>query len=154
MKIKFLTCCLALLFLHNQGVAQANDSSRVVQTLQQFLTICKSIDPVNDGAKSAKHLKNAAGYIIYRGNDNKRNWKDYANANDAKEKAQVERICSRVNNSINRDSNYKITKYTTEKESEGVWHIVYATYMQEGIQKEIIFAFLKVNNRFGIGDID
>jgi hypothetical protein len=54
----------------------------------------------------------------------------------------------------NQDSAYKIIKYFTEKESEGTWHVLMVTYKRKGVDKTTAYAFLKVGNRFGLGDID
>ena len=96
----------------------------------------------------------AAPYIIYRGSDEKRAWKDFANYSIAEEKKGVDAVCIRINESVNRDSSYRIVKYVTEKESEGKWHILMMSYIKNGAEKKTAFAFLKIGNRFGLGDID
>ena len=71
-----------------------------------------------------------------------------------KKKKGVDEICLRINGSVNKDSSYKIIKYFTEKESEGTWHVLMVSYKKNGIEKKSAFAFLKIGNQFGLGDID
>lgn len=96
----------------------------------------------------------AAPYIIYRGTDETRKWKTFADYTKAEDKTGVDNICLRLNGSINMDTAWKIVSYRTEKESEGVWHALTISYVRKGVPKQAVVAFLKVNNRFGLGDID
>ena len=96
----------------------------------------------------------AAPYIIYRGDDKKRAWKDFANYKDAQEQLRVDEVCIKINRGLNQDSSYVIEKYFTETESEGTWHILMISYTRKGVPKKTAYAFLKVKGRFGLGDID
>ncbi|MGB4844210.1 MAG: hypothetical protein WBP16_07085 [Ferruginibacter sp.] len=130
------------------------DSVQIVNTLKALLAACKNVDFTDSKAKDSGMFYKAAPYIIYRGADKKRAWKDFANYSNDTEKKGVDGICSRINSSINQDSSYTITKYFTETESEGTWHVLMITYKKKGVDKESAFAFLKVKGRFGLGDID
>lgn len=140
--MKKLTLISTFLFILGSAKSQS-DSLRVVNTLQELLLICKN-----------KTFPKAANYIIYRGSDKKRNWKDYAKYKNVEEKQNVDGVCERINSTVNQDPNYKIVKFFTEKESEGKWYIVEVSYLKSGEPKKALFAFLKVKGHFGIGDID
>ena len=97
----------------------------------------------------------AAPYIVYRGDDKARAWKVMSDYTNEYEKKGVDDVCDRMNRTANQDSTgYRITKYFTEKESEGTWHILMVSYKKKGVEKSAAFAFLKIGNRFGLGDID
>jgi hypothetical protein len=154
MKIIFLSI-LIFLFVKtgNAATSASSDSARVIKELEEFIGFCKKIDGEHT-EHNDKYFKKAAAYVIYRGGDVKRKWKDFIDVKNKREMTEVESICFRMRNSVAKDPSYKITGYKTDEESEGVWHIVYVDYTQDGVAKKAIFAFLKINNRFGIGDID
>lgn len=71
------------------------------------------------------------------------------------DKKGVDDVCERINRTVNQDSSgCKIIKYFTKKESEGTWHVLIVSYKKKGVEKTAAFAFLKIGNRFGLGDID
>jgi len=71
------------------------------------------------------------------------------------DKKGVDDICERINRTANQDSSgYKIINYRTEKESEGTWHVLMVSYKRKGVERTAAYAFLKIGNRFGLGDID
>lgn len=152
----FLLFCITVVL--NTGLkAQANkaDSIQVAKTLHALLLICRSVDLADPKVRSLGTFYQAAPYIVYRGDDKTRAWKtmsDYAKEYDKK---GVDDVCERINRTANQDSvGYKITKYFTEKESEGTWHVLMVSYKKKGVEKSAAFAFLKIGNRFGLGDID
>ncbi|MBK9530546.1 MAG: hypothetical protein IPO42_01890 [Chitinophagaceae bacterium] len=59
-----------------------------------------------------------------------------------------------MNRTANQDSAYTITKYITETESEGTWHVLLVSYKKKGVEKTTAYAFLKIGKKFGLGDID
>jgi len=156
MKAKCIITSMLVLFVASFLKAQSitTDSAKVVNTLQQLLTICKTVDFTDPKVSSIGMFYKAAPYIIYRGDDKNRAWKDFANYADSLEKTGVDNICYKINGSINQDANYKIEKYFTQKESEGIWYVVQVSYVKKGVVKKAVYAFLKVGDRFGLGDID
>ena len=60
----------------------------------------------------------------------------------------------KINQGLNQDSSYVIEKYFTETESEGTWHLLMINYIKKGDAKKVAYAFLKINGRLGLGDID
>ncbi|MEP7254404.1 MAG: hypothetical protein ABI666_01445 [Ferruginibacter sp.] len=153
MKLKFfillITASASLSFAKAQ-----TDSAAVATTFKSLLSICKNVDFNDPETKTLGMFYKAAPYVVYRGDDKKRAWKALANYSNAEEKKGVDEICLRINGSVNKDSNYKIIKYFTEKESEGTWYVLMVSYNKNGVEKKSAFAFLKINNRFALGDID
>lgn len=130
------------------------DSLNAAKTLKEIFTICRSVNFADPKVIELGLFYKAAPYIIYRGADKNREWKDFANYKNPDERKGVDDICLRINGTVNRDINYKILKYFTEKESEGTWHVLLVSYDKKGVTKKAVFAFLKIGDRFGLGDID
>ena len=145
--ILFIASFVLLSFVKAQN--KTADSLAVVNTLKSLLAASK-----NEMPDPNNRFYKAAAFIVYRGDDKARAWKTFANYKNAEEKKSVDEVCTEVNQTINQDANYRITKYSTEKESEGVWHVLSVTYLKNGAAKNANFAFLKIGNRFGLGDID
>lgn len=157
MKLK----CLQLLFIVSaisydlSAQTVKSDSAQVAKTLHELLLICRTVDFADPKVKSLGTFYKAAPYIVYRGDDKKRAWKTMSDYTNEYEKKGVDDVCERINRTANLDSNgYKIIKYFTEKESEGIWHVLTVNYKKKGVEKTAAFAFLKIGNRFGLGDID
>ncbi len=156
MKSKKIILLLNAIFLFSFANAQNKkaDSTAIAKIVKSLLTICKNVDFADTNTTKLGTFYKAAQYIIYQGNDEIRKWKSFANYRDAEDKKGVDQVCTRINESVNRDSSYTIVKYFTEKESEGIWHILMVSYKKKEIEKKSAFAFLKIGNRFGLGDID
>ena len=150
--ILFITACTSVFFAEAQN--KKIDSGNVAATFKSLRLICRSVDFADSKTSKLGMFYKAAPFIIYRGSDKKREWKDFANYNNPEEKKGVDAVCTKINETVNRDSTYKIEKYFTEKESEGTWHVLIVSYKKKGIVKNSAFAFLKIGNRFGLGDID
>ena len=156
MKSKKIILLLNAIFLFSFANAQNKkaDSTAIAKIVKSLLDICKNVDFADTNTTKLGTFYKAAQYIIYQGNDEIRKWKSFANYRDAEDKKGVDQVCTRINESVNRDSSYTIVKYFTEKESEGIWHILMVSYKKKEIEKKSAFAFLKIGNRFGLGDID
>ena len=148
----FIIACTSLSLASAQE--KKSDSTVVVTTLKLLLYACKNVDFADPETTGSGMFYKAAPYIIYQGSDKERTWKDFANYSTAEEKRGVNEVCTRINESVNKDSSYRIVKYITQKESEGVWHVLLVSYTRNGIEKRNAFGFLKIGDRFGLGDID
>lgn len=142
-------CCLT-------ANAQTNkaDSTQLANTLIELFSICRSVDFTDPKVTELGTFYKAAPFIVYRGDDKKRAWKVFADYSKPVEKNGVDNICEKINRTANQDSNFKITQYFTETESEGTWHIMMVSYKKKAVEKTTAYAFLKINNKFGLGDID
>lgn len=156
MKTKIIIAAITVIGFMLPATAQNKkaDSLKLVTVFKELLSICKNVDFADPKVQDSGTFYKAAPYIIYRGDDKQRAWKDFANYNNPKEKKGLDEVCYRINKTINQDSSYHIEKYFTEKQSEGVWHVLMINYKRKGVDKKLAFAFLKVKNRFGLGDID
>lgn len=157
MKSNCLLLLFVVVFLHADLKAQTAkaDSAQVAKTLHDLLLICRTVDFTDPQVTKLGTFYKAAQYIVYRGDDKSRAWKVMSDYKNEYEKRGVDDICERINRTANQDSSgYKIIKYLTEKESEGTWHVLMVSYKKKGVEKSAAFAFLKIGNRFGLGDID
>lgn len=150
--ILFITAFASLSFAEAQN--KKADSAAAATTLKSLLSVCKNVDFADPNTTKLGTFYKAAPYIIYQGDDKKRAWKVFANYSNAEDKKGVDEVCTRINETVNRDSSYQIVKYFTEKESEGIWHVLMVSYKKNGSEKKVSFAFLKIGKRFGLGDID
>lgn len=127
----------------------------LAKTLHELLMICRSVDFADPKVSELGIFYKAAPYIIYRGEDKNRNWKYFPNYSKVDEKPGVDNVCERLNQTANQDSlGYKIVKYFTEKQSEGNWHVLLVNYKRKNVEKTTAYAFLKIGNKFGLGDVD
>ncbi len=150
--ILFTTCFVLLSFVKAQN--KTADSAAVAKTFTELLAICKKVDWADPKTTELGTFYKAAPYIVYRGEDAKRKWKTFADYTKEEDKKGVDAVCLRINENVNRDTAYTITKYFTEKESEGTWHVLMVRYTKKGAAKEAAFAFLKIGSKYGLGDID
>ncbi|MDB5229036.1 MAG: hypothetical protein JWN78_3229 [Bacteroidota bacterium] len=130
------------------------DSAFVAKSFKELAILCKKVDFADPKVQKYGVFYNAAPFILYMGNDKKRAWKDFANYLREDEKKGVDEVCLKINQTVNQDPAYKIVQYITQTESEGTWHVLTITYIKKGVEKKAAFAFLKIGNRFGLGDVD
>lgn len=147
--------CLGLLMPGLKALGQtAADSASCARALQTLCTLCSTVDFADPKTQSLGTFYKAAPYIVYRGADEQRNWKSAADYTNADEKKGVDEICLRINREINRDTAYRILSYDAHAEREGLWHVLEVSYLRKGIPKKAAFAFLNIEGRFLLGDID
>ena len=130
------------------------DSSGVANTLKTLAALCKNVDFSDPKTISSGTFYKAAPYILYRGEDKSRAWKDFADYSNPEEKKGVDEVCIKINRTINKDSAYRVVRFFREKESEGLWLVLEIAYARNGTEKKALFAFLYVKGRYGLGDID
>lgn len=156
MNYKIFLPLLFVMAFNSQLKAQKNkaDSIQLAKTLNELVTICRTVNFADPKVKELGAFYKAAPYIVYRGDDTKRAWKVFSDYTNEYEKKGVDDICESINRTANQDSAYKIIKYITKKESEGTWHVLTVSYKKKGVERTALFAFLKIGNKFGLGDID
>jgi hypothetical protein len=150
--ILFIASFVLLSFINAQN--KKADSVAVSATFTAFITACKAADIPDIKASTLGKFYKAAVYVVYRGTDKKRKWKDFVQYENGEERMETDRLCKRVIRSVILDNNYKVTKYFIEKEFEGTWHVLIVNYKIDKNEYQASFAFLKIGKRFGIGDID
>ena len=157
MKHKILFIAAFVFGFSNISEAQTAkaDSLQLAKTFNELLLICRTVDFADPKVSQLGIFYKAAPYVVYRGDDKKRAWKVFADYTKADEKNGVNEVCYKINQTANQDSTgYRIVKYHTETESEGTWHVLLVTYKKKGVEKRAAYAFLKIGNKFGLGDID
>lgn len=150
---------IAFYFLLQPADAKAqnalSDSAKVATTLTELLNICANVDFGDPKTQELGTFYKAASYIVYRGENEKRKWKDIADYTKPEDKKGVDEVCFKINSTVNQDKNYKFIQYRTETESEGTWYAIIVSYTNKrGVNKEAAFAFLKIKGKFVLGDID
>lgn len=100
-----------------------------------------------------ENYKSAAKYIVYRGDDTSRIWKDVYNYNDELERKAVIEICKRIKHYLETGGDYELSEFSEEEESEGTWY-TWLVEFQKGDKRNVSFSFLKIGKRYALGDID
>jgi hypothetical protein len=152
--IAFVSLSLPLFAEEIKNPEKHPDAQVVKQTLEELFKICQDIDWKDPKVTELGPFYKADRYVVYRGPDRERRWKDFANYSDPEERKNVDGVCVRINETINRSGNYEFGKFIIEKESEGTWHVWEVFYTEGDKKKRVYFAFLKIGDRYGIGDID
>jgi hypothetical protein len=99
------------------------------------------------------NYEEAATYIVYRGDDDSRKWKDTCNFKNENEQKYVTEVCRDIKYLLAGGGDYTFGKFKTETESEGTWYI-WEVKFSKGETKSAYFAFLYIKNNYSIGDID
>lgn len=139
MKIKFLFLTVFLLLNVLSSFAQ---SEKVGDRLHQLFILCFT-----------DNYKDASKYIVYRGSDTSRIWKDVYNYENEDEKRAVKEVCTRIKNYLDEGGDYELTKFSEEGESEGTWY-TWLVEFKKGKNKKVHFSFLKIGKKYALGDID
>ena len=139
MKNLFLLC---LLFISVNAFAQNEEADEVKRTLLEMFELMEDEQDVP-----------LARYIVYRGKDEVRKWKDVCNVNETDEYLRVKMTRLRIQKQF-LPYKYEFVKFHTEKESEGIWYVWEMKYNKDGEDKKMFFAFLKIKGKYTLGDID
>lgn len=99
-------------------------------------------------------LPDAAELIAYRGPDEARRWRSTPRMDAPEEARQVEGVCARVAGALAASTGYQKVGYQSEAQSEGVWHVWEVRFDTASGPRTQLFAFLEVDGRFLLGDID
>ncbi len=134
---------IGLLFLFSALFAQNNkEAEQVKGVIHQIFELCKEEQDIR-----------LAEFIVYRGDDQERRWKDVCNTSDPNDMERVRSIRRRIQKKII-PYKYEFIKFITEEESEGQWY-VWELKLTKGDQtKKIYLAFLNIQGEFALGDID
>ncbi len=139
MKTRVIITALLLLVSSVSVLAQ---SDQVGDRLQKLFVLCFT-----------DNYKEASKYIVYRGEDTSRQWKDVYNFENESEKRDVIEVCSRIKNYLIEGGDYELTDFTEKEETEGKWY-TWLVEFQKGSRKKVYFAFLKIGKKYALGDID
>jgi len=139
MKVKFI-----LFFAFFTVIASSlySQSEAVGERLNKLFVLCFT-----------DNYKSAAKYIVYRGDDTSRAWKDVYNYYNEDEKQAVIEICKKIKNFLETGGDYELSEFREDKESEGTWY-TWLVEFQKGDKRKVNFSFLKIGKRYALGDID
>lgn len=134
--------------------SQAALAEEVKESLKNLIDICNNAE--NDpNAKEMGMFYRAAPYIVYRGVDEKRRWKDVSDYSSPDERLYVDVLCQRVKRTFLPTTAYRFGTFQMEIESEGVWYsweVIYQSKTEK--ERKAIFSFLNIKGKYALGDID
>lgn len=99
-------------------------------------------------------LRAAASHVVYRGPDRARRWVSPTNPDAPDEAQYVQGVCGRIAALLQASSRHEKIAYESQRESEGVWHVWQVRFDTAQRPVTQAFAFLEVQGRFLLGDID
>ena len=138
---KTLLFLICLFSFNTLAFTQDETSEKVADRLRKLFVLSFS-----------DNYKVAAKYIVYRGSDSTRIWKDVYNFSKTDEKDAVIDVCTRIKNHLIEGGDYELTEFKTEEESEGKWYVWEVVFKNGNVKR--YFAFLKIKGKFALGDID
>ena len=124
-------------------LAAKGKETLVRERLAELFELCRARDYVQ-----------AASYLVYHGEQKRRNWKDSFNFNNRDEQPPVESMCNRIRDLLHGSDGQEYGELKVEKESEGEWVVLEVTFRKSGKRMKGVFAFLKVKGKYCLGDID
>ena len=60
----------------------------------------------------------------------------------------------KLNRSLNRDTSFTVLEYRSQTESEGTWHAIKVSYHDKEKLKTLVAAFLRIDGKLLLGDLD
>jgi hypothetical protein len=123
--------------------ATVSKETLVRRRLAELFELCRARDYVQ-----------AASYLVYRGDEKRRNWKDIYNYNNRDEQPPVEGVCTKIRDLLHGCDGQEYGSVRIEKESEGEWVALTVTFRKAGERTTLTFAFLKIKGKYCLGDID
>lgn len=136
---KLIATSFVALFLFvsvTQGQTQDEELSK--KELEKIFNLCR-LD---------KDYK-LAQYVVYRGDDEARKWKDASHPKHDDEMKAVRKMKSSIKKYLAKGE-YTFEEFFQEEESEGVWNVWKVSFNG----KPVYFAMLKIKGKYAIGDID
>jgi hypothetical protein len=94
-----------------------------------------------------------APFVVYRGPDEARNWKDLVNYANEDEKERADGLFTETRKLMQRGAPRFVT-FRSEKESEGQWLVWQVAFGEGPGAKTVDFAWLEVKGTLALGDID
>lgn len=139
--MKKLSIILGLiLFSSLFTVLKAQSSQDVLKNILEF--------------SKAKKFSEAAAFIAYDGTDEAKKFKVAFDANNDNELNSVKRICKKVKALIDISDSYEIGSAKEEKKDGLDWTVIEVSFKSGSQNLKTLFSFVKVNDKFLLGDID
>ncbi|OQX80211.1 MAG: hypothetical protein B6D61_02295 [Bacteroidetes bacterium 4484_249] len=100
---------------------------RVKLRLTEFFELCE-----------AGNLRETANYMVYRGDDETRRWKDVLNYDNPEERKKVEDLAGDISKLLSKGDEYAIVQYFTENDRKDVRRYCNRNFIYTGIKGLII----------------
>lgn len=101
-----------------------------------------------------KKFEQAATLIAYDGADETKKFKAAFNAKDENDLNSVKRLCKKIKALVDISDSYEIGAQT-EIEKDGLkWFITEVGFKSGNQSLKTVFSFIKVNDKFLLGDVD
>ena len=123
--------------------AKREKSTQVRKRLSELFALCQAND-----------LKRAGAYCVYRGTDRARRWHDVYHVAVKEEREEINSICYRIRDYLDRSKSYEFDHFWCKEQVEGEWCAWEVQFRRTGSAETVAFAFLKVGRRYALGDID
>lgn len=136
---------LALLCLLPLAAIEKND---VIEAVTNLKTACGT----PDFTKAPNLYPHAAKFVVYRGHDKERKYKAPADYSKEEDQRGVNGICERINNKIGPIDAWG--DLMTQKKRGQSWYAIEAQHARKNRIKKNIFAFVEINGKLYLGDID
>jgi len=132
------------------------DAQAVKKAMEELFKVCGNVDGNDPKVAELGPFYKADHYVVYRGPDKEREWKDFANYSNPDERKNVDGVCVRINETINRSESYRFSRFLMGKRGGMTWYVWQVFYKEKEGDEEIeaIFAFLKIGGDYALGDID
>lgn len=138
---------LTLIFL-SAGLIFSIDKAQLIAAVKNLQTACSQ----PDFSKAPHIYAKAAELIVYLGSDPGRRYKYPADYFKAEDQQGVDQICSRINRKIGEIHTYGAIEAQTKRGQS--WHAIKFTHTKKGKERENLFAFVEINGKLYLGDID
>lgn len=141
----FIAVLTVLVFTGAVGAFEKND---LVEAVTNLKTACNT----PDFSQAPLIYASAAKFIVYMGQDRARRYKvpaDYAREEDQR---GVSSVCERINNKIGPIDSWG--EVMTQKKRGQSWYAIEAQHMKKSRIKKNIFAFVEIDGKLYLGDID
>jgi len=96
----------------------------------------------------------AAEHIVYRGEDPARRWRTSVQIDNPAEAETVSQVCGRLRALLGPSGAHEKLDYEQSEQSEGSWHVWHVAFGTGSGQATRVLAFLEVDGRYLLGDID
>jgi hypothetical protein len=123
--------------------SEAAKGRAVKKRLTELFAACRA----NDYAKAAK-------YIVYRGSDERREWRVPYNYSNAEDREEVRKICDRINAELVLDRAPAFVNFVLHREGKQEWGVWEVLFEAESQRQRLLFAFVKVKGKYLLGDVD
>lgn len=144
--MKKILCVLATIGL--AGDASAFEKNDLIEAVTNLKTACNT----PDFSKAPLIFPQAAKFIAYMGHDRERRYKVPADYTLEEDQRGVNSVCERINNKIGPIDAWG--EVMTQKKRGQSWYAIEAQHSKKNRVKKNIFAFVEINGKLYLGDID